>query len=469
MQKFTSPVSSRHVLVSRGIRATGALAMSIILAAGLAATVLGADPPPSPIVFSPPQLLVWEDSHGTYNGPVIDGYYALVPNSQVDPNDNGHFILPDGSGGVFHYFGHVVDGPFGGSNDLCPKLLSLGIDSVSDLPGYNYLSADQCRAFLAPIITAEPTITVDPYATATDSAGGTTNDSPGDYVDPDPISLDIAAAIILALLGIGSLGVLARIFHKGPFHRSAPNQSQSNGQSNPCAAQLATLEAASSHARGLNSVLATLREFYAGLDEQIVMIEKAEIPATLGVDVAFLAGSFASKLGPGLIPKTLLGKIMDGLAKDQAKSLVKKTLGSGAFGLAGKMLSGKDARESAAKATLKVALKDGLLGHYADAAMKDISGSSYSAVKKAAGAWNAADKIAGSMADAVGHLLTLYSSGASLATLVQQSAILRAKAMTIYGDIADLQEEYASAMGAMHEAAERLTFCQKVNAPDWKP
>jgi hypothetical protein len=185
--------------------------------------------------------------------------------------------------------------------------------------------------------------------------------------------------------------------------------------------------------------------------------------------VAFLAGSFASKLGPGLIPKTLLGKIMDGLAKDQAKSLVKKTLGSGGFGLAGKMLSGKDAGESAAKATLKVALKDGLLGHYANAAMKDISGSSYSSVKRAAGAWNAADKIAGSMADAVGHLLTLYSSGASLATLVEQSAILRQKAMTIYGDIAELQEDYASAMGAMHDAADRLTFCQKVNAPDWKP
>jgi hypothetical protein len=485
--------------VGRGIRAVRVLLIGSALAAGLAAPVLAADPTLAAIVFNPPQLLVWEDSHGTYDGPVVDNAYALVPNSEVDPKNNGHFILPDGNGGVFHYFGHVVSGPFGGSTDLCPKLLALGIDFVSDLPGYNSLSAAECHSFLAPILAAAPAATDDPYAAATapadrNAAGYVTGGNFGDPGSPDPISLDIATALILALLGIGSIGVLAAIFHQGPFarpalagvgpsapsgealgvpgHPSAPTQgrTQSGVSPDPCVTQMAALEAASAHGRGINSILSTLREFYAGLDQQIVLIEKAEIPATIGVDAAFLVGGqIAGKLGPGFLPDTILGKIVEGLAKDQAKSLIKKTLGSGAFGLAGKALSGGASAESAAKTTLKAVLKDSLSDHYASASMKGFRGSSFELLNTLPGKWKAADKIAGSMADAMGHLLTLYSSGASLATMVQQSAILREKAMTIYGDIADLQEEFASALQAQHFAADRLTHCRAVNAPGWQP
>jgi hypothetical protein len=486
---------SLDALANRGIRAVCVLALGGALAAGLSVRVVAADPTPVPVVFNPPQLLVWEDNHGTYDGPVVDNVYALVPNSEVDPKNNGHFILPDGNGGVFHYFGHIIDGPFGGSNDLCPKMIALGIDSVSDLPGYNSLSTAQCQAFLAPIVTAPPAVTDDPYAATTatvdPNAGGyVTTGSPSDPGSPDPIALEIATALILALLGIGSLRILGAIFHLGPFARPAivganpsapsgaspvvygpspapePAHTQSSGQPHPCAAQMAALEAASAHGRGINSILATLREFHAGLDQQIVLIEKAEIPATIGVDTAFLVGGqIAGKLGPGFLPDTILGKIVDGLAKDQAKSLIKKTLGSGAFGLSGKLLSGGASAESAAKSTLKAVLKDSLSDHYASASMKGFRGSSFELLNTLPGKWKAADKIAGSMADAMGHLLTLYSSGASLATMVQQSAILRQKAMAVYGDIAELQEEFTSALEAQHFAADRLTHCQVMNAP----
>ena len=75
----------------------------------------------------------------------------------------------------------------------------------------------------------------------------------------------------------------------------------------------------------------------------------------------------------------------------------------------------------------------------------------------------------GGALEAIGQLITTYNSGMKLANLVQQPAVLRQKAMTVYGDIADLEVQYETAMENMHSAADRVAKCREVNSPDWKP
>ena len=479
-------------------RALGAAMLAMGL---LAPAVLADDPTPAPVVFGTPQLLVWWDGHSTYDGPVTDNTYALIRPDQVDPADATHFILADGIGGVYHYSGHVVSGPYAGEVDLCPVMLSLGIGYLSAYPYTDAVgfSADDCRAFLAPPATPEPTLAPEPSAeptpAGTDVTGGVVLAvAPGDGGD-DPVALGLATALILALLGIGGFAVLAYLFGWGPFPgRSAtvpapaPGPASSPGAArppadpapeggreeqptDPCASQAADLATASAHARGLNSVLAGLRRLYANLDQQIVQIEDGAIPTELGVEIAFAAGGLAGGAagGAGIVPETLLGKVFENALKDVLKGVVKSSLNAGEAALTGGADTWANLQGGALEAMLKGMLEDQFASDYLSASMSGHHTSAFAVASQLPRKLAEADVYASHAAEAVGQLITAYNSGIELANLVQQSAILRQKAMMVYGDIADLEVQHETALERMQTAADRLAGCRRVNSPDWRP
>ena len=484
-------------------RLARALGVALLGLGLLAPAALADDPTPAPVVFGTPQLLVWWDSHGTYNGPVTDNAYALIRPDQVDPADATHFILGDGTGGVYHYFGHVVSGPYAGQADLCPVMLSIGIDYLSAYPYTDAVgfSADDCRASLTPPATPEPAITpeptVEPTPAATDDTGAVgLTVAPGDGSD-DPVALGLATALILALLGIGGFAILAYLFGWGPFpgrspsvpalaapassaaavpptpapvSAPAPEQGQPDRSSDPCASQTADLATASAHARGLNTVLAGLRRLYANLDQQIVQIEDGAIPTELGVEIAFAAGGLAGGAagGAGIVPETILGKMFENALKDVLKGVVKSSLNAGEAALTGGADTLANLQGGALEAMLKGMLEDQFASDYLSASMGGLQTSAFALADQLPRKFAEADAYAAHAAEAVGQLITTYNSGMELANLVQQSVVLRQKAMMVYGDIADLEVQHETALEKMRDTAERLAYCRKVNAPDWK-
>lgn len=108
-----------------------ALAVGLLALGSGAAFAADPSPEPTPIVFNSPQYLVWWESHMTYNGPVVDQVYDLFTEGPVEP---GHFVVPDGSGGVFHYSGRLVGGPYRTDTELCPQMIALGIEALQVWP-----------------------------------------------------------------------------------------------------------------------------------------------------------------------------------------------------------------------------------------------------------------------------------------------------------------------------------------------
>jgi hypothetical protein len=472
--------------------------------------VLAADPSPNPgWQFTAPVILVWMDNHGTLNGPMEDKAYMLVPPGVEVQGEAGHYKLADGSGGVFHYFGHDIAGPFTNARDLCPRMISEKISELSAWPWYDHgITLDECLA-LAGLLTPAPTAAADTGGTA-DSSG----------VEPTGSDLNLAAAIIWVLLlgALGTGGVVAiRHLARTPASSTAgwpqaggaappqapadtqptsplpppppgwppqtgateqpatpserpPEQDRGpNNRTDPCAAEAAAELAASASARGLHSILETLRALHAALQQQIVVIEDAAVPAELGVETAFLAAGSVGKVGPGWVTDVLLGKLVEGVAKDELKAFIKKyfaTAGGGRPGAWDATLTGRD---SAAKTTLKKLIADALWDKYMTATAggyyRELDAFQRSLPLK----WAAADKAAGSAADAIGNLLSLYNTGMSLATLVQQSAVLREKAMAVYGDIAELEVQLETALEHQRDAARDLQRCRWVHAAGTGP
>lgn len=450
-----------------GVGAALGVASFVSLAA--VAPALAADPSPNPaFIFDAPVELVWMDNHGTYNGPVTDNEYMLVPPGVEVAGEPGHYKLADGSGGVYHYFGHDVSGPYTDARDLCPFMAEKQIDLLYAWPwGDRGISLTECAA-----LNATPTPAATPLPTPAESAGGGLGpvspwapgwppggSGPGGGVPVVPLAV---AGVIIAggVLGLNEI--------RKP---KKPAASQHSAQNNdPCAAELTAEAIASAYARGINSVLATLRDFYANLQQQIVLLEDAAIPTEIGVETAFMAGSaLGGKVGIGLVPETILGKIFEGVAKDQLKGLIKTSFKNAAVSVPGGAGAAIAARDAAAKAALKGLIKDSLSDHYlAQSTMGYHRGMDVLA-RSLPGKFKAADEIAGHMADSVDRLLTLYSTGMNLATLVQESSIMREKAMAIYGDIADLQEEFNSALERQAEAAGNLNRCRWVHSPTKEP
>jgi hypothetical protein len=221
----------------------------------------------------------------------------------------------------------------------------------------------------------------------------------------------------------------------------------------------------------LNSVLAGLRDFAAQLDQQIVVIEKAAIPAEAGVEAAFLAGgALAPAGGIGWVPDILLGKIFEGVLKDQLKGVIKAGLKSaGASALPGGSEAGEGLRDSAAEATLKGMMEDAISAKYLGASISGYQGSLSGLVDSLPRKFELADSIGRNMAEATGHLITLSNTGMSVADLVQQSAILRQKQAAILDDISNVELAFESATERMASVAQDLERCRWVHSPTKEP
>src|ERR1035437_10772125 len=95
------------------------------------------------MVLNPPQYLLWWDHHATMNGDVVDHVYRLYT---APPDANGNFTVPDGSGGVFHYVGRLVGGPYTTDTQLCPVMRQFGIESLDLWPPGDYSPTVTCRS-----------------------------------------------------------------------------------------------------------------------------------------------------------------------------------------------------------------------------------------------------------------------------------------------------------------------------------
>jgi hypothetical protein len=234
---------------------------------------------------------------------------------------------------------------------------------------------------------------------------------------------------------------------------------------------LQALDGASAHARGLNSVLAGLRDFAAQLDQQIVLIEKAAIPAEVGVEAAFLAGgALAPAGGIGWVPDILLGKIFEGVLKDQLKGVIKTALKSaGATAIQSGMETAEGIRDSGAEATLKGMMEDAISQKYLSASIAGHHRSLTDLASSLPGKFEAADVVARNMAEAVGNLITLYNTGMGVAQLVQESAILRRNQAAILDDIANLEVDFGSATERMTSLAQDLERCRWVHSTTTAP
>jgi hypothetical protein len=227
----------------------------------------------------------------------------------------------------------------------------------------------------------------------------------------------------------------------------------------------------SAHGRGLNSVLAGLRDFAAQLDQQIVLIEKAAIPAEAGVEAAFLlGGALAPAGGIGWVPDILLGKIFEGVMKDQLKGVIKAGLKSaGASALPSGSEAGETLRDSAAEATLKGMMEDAISAKYLNASISGYHRNPFGLANSLPGKFELADSIGRNMAEATNHLITLYNAGMSVADLVQQSSILRQKQAAILDDISNVEIAFESATERMASLAQDLERCRWVHSPTKEP
>lgn len=488
-------------------RRVPALLAGAVLSLGLVAPVLAADPSPKPPTMFPRPLMLVAVDRLEWLGDLLEhnDYILASPNDEVSP---GNYDYVDATGGYFHFIGRNISGPYTTRTELCPfmfanKLDALGTGVVDDV---QTVLIAECQALTASP-SAEAIVATDPPATdapePTDANGdilaiGGTDPGDGLSGGDDPIALEIAIALIFLLLGIGGLKVIGISLGLGPLSSKPspldpgappydpgatpdsialqasperPTNERQDQDHDPCSTERSALDGASAHARGLNSVLAGLRDFAAQLDQQIVLIEKAAIPAEAGVEAAFLAGgALAPAGGIGWVPDILLGKIFEGVLKDQLKGVIKAGLKSaGASALPGGSEAGEGLRDSAAEATLKGMMEDAISQKYLDASIAGYHRSLSNLANSLPGKFEMADRIGANMAEATNHLITLYNTGMSVADLVQQSAILRQKQAAILDDISNVELAFESATERLASLARDLERCRWVHSPTKEP
>jgi hypothetical protein len=486
-------------------------ALALLTGAGLClllvAPSLAADPSPTPSLdFPKPQEIVAVDHIEWLGEAVQNNPYMLA--SKDDEVSPGNYDYKDATGGIFHFYGHDLAGPFAKRTDVCPFIVAhqlLGLSTGVWNPAIPAVLAAECVGVgTAALASVSPSGSDSPAPVAVAAGGGVTPGSTGAGLTApstgadDPIALEIAIALICLALGIGGLKVLGVALGLGPFASRppslldegaplsgsnaivdavvaqpgtiGPSHDQAQQPADPCAAELSALNGVSAHARGLNSVLAGLRDFAAQLDQQIVLLEQAAIPAEIGVETAFLAGgAIGGAAGPGWIPDILLGKIVEGVAKDQLKGVIKTSLANAAVQAPAGGTAAADVRDSAAQATLKGMLEESLSNHYLAESIKGYHTSATAFANSLPDKFAAADRIGGHMADAVGHLITLYGAGMNLETLVQQSAILRQQQAVILNDIAGVEGDFGNATERMTGLAQDLQRCRWVHSPTKEP
>jgi hypothetical protein len=227
----------------------------------------------------------------------------------------------------------------------------------------------------------------------------------------------------------------------------------------------------------LNDLLQTNRRVQALLDRQIVHLANVMIPGSFGLDVAFiLGGQWGSKLGWGFVPKEILAKALDGLIKDVVKEFAKQGLdavGQNQLDLdafrASLLKPGAKGAEGGAKAIIKQLIKEGLTSREFARRFATWSNSSEQLNARLKLVANYANDVAGPIADALGHVLSMYNAGIGVATLKAQLDILRIKRDAVLDQTATLEVELESALEKARFARDRLDHCRTINAPGWRP
>ncbi|HEU0236624.1 MAG TPA: hypothetical protein VFR14_09310 [Candidatus Limnocylindrales bacterium] len=452
----------------RSIAALGARALSVVALLGLIAArpVAAADPSaaPSPMVFHNPQYLVFMESHQTYNGPVVDNAYWLYV---APPDEDGHFAVPDGTGGVFHYQGRLVGGPFAGEADACPAMLAVGVESLQAwivAAGESAQIVD-CRAYRA----TEP-----PVPTGDGPTDGSTDGAPPDVTEAggtDADDIGLALALVGALLlGGGAAGTIAA--GRGEAARRPPKEPEPT--SDPCAEQEAAVARASATGRYLNDLLASSRRYHALIEREIDVLAGLVLPGSVLLDLGFLAGSLSGAAGPKIVvTRSFLGALGESVAKDVAKELGKQALGS-----AGEALDpgavGSEGGLSATKQVLLTAIRDSIVNRRF---FGELSPAGPTRVFRDYGASRAfeqelegfADSVAGPIADGVGALLDLYNGVVDGLALKVKLDTLRMTRDRLADEIVGLEVRLEDALDEQRFAADRLAHCRTINAPGWRP
>jgi hypothetical protein len=452
----------RHVA---GLLAVSAALVCLIFWPLAAARVAAVDPSspndpsrPSSIIFGRPQYLVYWESHATYDGPATDNTYALFTDLPIEP---GHFVVPDGTGGVFHYRGRLEGGPYKTDAELCPQMIALGIPSLVAWP---------------PSVVGK-TIVVD-CAAYRQAASGAASAEPSVVPGGSRASGGQVAAEIVRLGGAAAGLALATAGAAGLVRSRRPRRVDSPASApDPCAAQLADLHVATSRGKAIGDLLQANRGLQALLDRQIVHLANVVIPGSFGLDIAFiLAGQWGSKLGWGFVPKEILSRALDSAIKDVVKEAAKqgfdaagqRALDMDAFH-ANVLKGGQKGVEGGAKAILKQLIKDGLVSRQTASSFATASSSAAQLQARLEIVKRYGDDVAGPMADALGHVMSMYNAGIGVAELREKLDILRIKRDAVLDQTATLEVELESALEQAGYARDRLDHCQRINAPGWRP
>ena len=442
-----------------------AIVVTAVLLVGLAlpAFAAAADPSPTPVVFPQPHYLVFMEGHGTYNGPVVDNAYWLYP---YVPADGRNFVVPDGTGGVYHYTGRVVGGPFSTDTDACPQMISLGIASLQTWAthaGESTLTVD-CKRFRS--------------APGAGSAG-----TPG---EPDPESLGVAVALIGLLLfgGGAAVTVLGRrppvpvpaggpaLVPAPPTPPITPDPPHAEPPRDPCAEHLSNVDRASVRGRYLNDLLASSRRYDALIQKEIDVLANLTLPGSVILDLGFVAGGLSGALGPKIIAtEGFWAGLAEAVTKDVVKDIAKQGLSSDAYDAAN---SASEGGLSAAKQVLLTAIKKGIVnkqffGELSPAGPKKVFRDIPSYLEFTKELEGFSDRVAGPIADGVGAILDLYNGAIDGLVLKDKLDHLRGIRDHILDDQADLEIRMEDALGAHKFAADRLAHCREINSPDWRP
>lgn len=448
-----------------------------------ASSVLAADPSakPTPMIFHNPQYLVWMEHHQTSWGPVVDQAYWLYVQP---PDEDGHWAVPDGGGTVFHYWGHLVGGPFSGEADACPAMLAVGVTSLQAwivAAGEEAQVAD-CSGYLA---TAAPAATAPVDLASAPPNPGSVGDGSGDLDDPevDPEALGIAVMLIGALLfggsafaGIGSGAVPAPA--GGPTATPTLPPEPIEPPMDPCAAQADAVAQASATGRSLNDLLASCRRYEELLQEQIDVLANLVLPGSVMLDLGFAAGGLSGGLG-GVLGRKLIqsatfrAALGEAVAKDVIKELAKQALGSAGGEIDPARLEA-EGDKSAIKQSILAGIKEGLINkRFFDSVAPDAPSrvfrtpGEYSKFLGEIGEY--ADSVAGPITEGMGALIDLYEGVTSGLELKDRLDNLRALRDRIADRRVDLEISFEDALGAHRFAADRLAHCREINAPGWRP
>jgi hypothetical protein len=486
------PRSASHRSLATFVRALFVFAWLLLAVGAGAGAVRAADPSPAPtpLVFHNPQYLVWMENHASPNGIVEDKAYWLYISP---PDEKGHFVVPDGGGLVWHYFGRLIGGPFTGAADACPAMLGVGVTS---LQARMVAAGEEAQVVdCSPAATPPPAVATTPDPAASPDAGSASGPAagPGGEEDVDPESLGIAVALIgLLLFGGGSLLNLAsrpaplEATDFGPGARSdvdlsppAPPQPLEPPQppeppADPCADQSRAVQDASAIGQELNDLLATCRRHQELLQSQIDTLANVVLPGSVTMDVLMAAGGLSGGFSRKLIASESFAKALgEAVVKDVIKELAKQGLGSAGGGVDIEKLMAEGSK-STIKAAVLQALEESIVN-------RRFFGSAYPTAPTVV-ARNLADydrlagrikgfrdAVASPVKDSIGSLFDLYEGVSNGFELKARLDSLRA----LYGRLDDvrvnLEIQLEDAIGQQRFAAERLAKCRQLNAPGWRP